>query len=262
MRLIRMGTPAIAGALSLIVGAAANAALVSDWAVTFGTANVTGANTSTPSFDNAGGMDVVGGFPTISLDPGDFIQVTATMSVTGGDTSYGNQLRMGLFREIGSGPNTGDGTGYSGISAAYLDNLREHIDPARARIFSSGGAGAPVVIGSAGTDPEADTINSANFTANFTMTITRDGANLDISGSIVSAAHNFTQSFSVDDYAPTTAVLDKYDFNRVGFLVGSVGGSQLDFSNVIVTTNVPEPAASTIALGALCAGAVVRRRKR
>lgn len=261
MKLFRV-CAAVCAAVTGCAAATSSAALVSDWVVTRGAANIAGANTSTPVFDNAGGMDVVGGFPTISLASGEFVQVSATVTVTGGDASYSDQLRIGLFREDESAPEADDGAGYTGVSVAYLNVAREHHDPARNEIFTSGGAGAPATIGSAGTDPESDTINTANFTATFTLRIARDGSNLDISGSIVAPLNNFSQLFAFNDYVPTTTVANKYDFNRVGFLIGSVGGSQLAFTNVDVTTNVPEPATWLLAAGSLTGCVLARRRRR
>jgi hypothetical protein len=228
---------------------------------------VTDGTSNSPTFMPADQDQIVGGFDTVSLADGDFIKgdvsLTLDRTASGG---MGDNVRFALFREDGGGnPTAGDGLGYTGVSFALQNALRDHRNPARAQPFSSGGSGAPaVIINPAGVDPEADSVTAQNVTLHFTMTITRDGNALDISGSITDGA-DYTQSFTVDNHVPDSSfTTDVYSWNRMGFLfANAVNGNSASLDNARVRSNliVPEPASAMLMVIAM-AGCISIRRNR
>ena len=75
------------------------------------------------------------------------------------------------------------------------------------------------------------------------MTLTRSGGNLAITGQI--SGGSYLSTFSLPAFSSATFPANgSFNFNRVGFFLGNnvnaQGGST--FSNVVVETNVPEPA--------------------
>jgi hypothetical protein len=228
---------------------------------------VTNGATNSPTFTPADQDQVAGGFGTISLGDGDFIKgdVSATFNRTGSG-GFSDNFRFALFREAGGGnPTAGDGLGYTGISFALQNALRDHRNPGRAQPFSSGGTGSPaVIINPAGVDPAADTVDAQTVTLHVTMTVTRDGNALDISGSMTDGA-DYTQSFTVNDFTPDTSFsTDIYSWNRMAFLFGnSVNGTSVTLDNARVRSNliVPEPASAMLMLIA-AAGFAIRRGNR
>lgn len=249
---------------------------VTNWAVLVGTSTVTDGSTNSPTFAPADGIQVAGGFDTVNLADGDFIQ--GKVSVEFDRTSsggMGDNVRIALFREHGGGnPTAGDGTGYSGISFALQHSLRDHRNPVRAQPFSSGGSGAPtVIVNPAGTDPEGDTVSGQNVTLDFTLNIIRDGNALDISGTISDGA-DYSQSFTVEDYVPDTSFMtgiytgtDVFSWNRMAFLfAAAVDGTSVQVVNARVRSNliIPEPSSALlmiVAMAGLVTIGTVRTRR-
>jgi hypothetical protein len=208
--------------------------------------SVTGANTDSPSFSQASGVSLLAGLPDVALIDGDSIHASGSMTVTGASGFFPIQFRIGLFDEADSGPNTGDGAGYRGITIENDGFLKETVGVV-ANPFSSTGArplGPGINIG-------GGMLSEANFTAQFSLDIHRNVNTFDISG-FITTGNQYDEHFSVTGYPPELG----FQFNRVGFLVGrmvSVDAVGLSSVSVTVTRAVPEPATALMsALPLIC----------
>ena len=220
--------------------------VVTNWA--FGdptTLTVMDAETNSPSVTPATGVSLLAGYPSVTLNHGDVIQGSGSMTITGADGFLlAIQFRIGLFREADSGPNTGDGVGYTGFTIENDGLLKE--TSGASNPFSSGGA-VPIA---PGIDPEGDMLNAQNFTASFSLAIRRVGDNLDFEG-LITDGNLYNEHFAFSGYPPGN--LD-FSFNRIGFLVGNTARADTAFlSNVEVmhVRAVPEPAAALMVVLAL-----------
>jgi len=217
----------------------ASAAPATGWVVTnwaFGdptTLPVSDANTNSPSAAPATGVSLLAGFPSIGLEDNQSIRGTGLMTIAGGDGFPRNffQFRIGLFREDGSAPTTGDGVGYTGFTIENEGFLKETAGATNP--FSTGGS----VLISNGIEPEGDRLEATDFTASFSLNIRRDGNAFEIEGTI-SDGDEYHEFFSASDYLPADA---DFSFNRIGFLVGNLpNADSVALQNVQVSV-VPEP---------------------
>ena len=239
---------------------------VEDWVVVIGTSTVSNADSNSPTFTPADGIQVAGGFSTIDLADGQGIRGSATVVLDRtGEGNLGNNVRFALFREEGGGlPTAGDGEGYTGVSVALQNNLRDHRAPERMQPFSSGGTGAPLnMLAPAGEDPDGDIVSAQNVTLHFSMTIFRDGNALDIAGSITDGG-DYSQVFSIDNYVRNDPggeyPMDDFSWNRMAFLfAGNVNGNSATVLDANVTL-IPEPMTAVLMVSAFGCGLLCRRR--
>lgn len=214
--------------------------------------------TSSPALTPGDNITVMAPFSPISLaSDGDFITLTTTLSMAGRSTTGVNtlntQLRFGLFNGP-AGPVMADDTSNVGFAAQYANASQTHL-----KVFapSNGAATDPLVSGSLGAvigdvathmnvtaDPENDSIQGANPSAFYELTLTRNAGKLDITGEI--SGGNYLSSFNVLGFNSVTFPMDgPFSFNRLGFFLGDnvnaagvngLGGAT--FANVTITTNV------------------------
>jgi hypothetical protein len=258
--------------LILATASASNvhAELVINWAPIVGSSTITNPGTDSPVFTPADALQVAGGFPTITLLDGQSIEGSVTVAIarTAGSTGgLGETIRFGLFHEIGDGfPTAGDSTGYTGFSLSLQGPLRNHFDPTRTNLFSSGApaATAPVtILAGAGNDPDGSAVAGQNATLSFTMKIVRDGNLLDLSGSITNGSA-FNSTFSLPDYAGQSPPITNFSWNRMAFLFsGDVNGVTATVTNAVVTTAIPESSSFLFGMSACVigtSGAIARRQ--
>ena len=205
---------------------------VEGWVTITGDAGFSGgsAATNAPVTTDADGDVIAANFSTTTLaNDGDFIELTGSISLD--VPLVAEQFRWGLFD--GDNPVTaGDGTGYVGYwIGAPLTN------PSFGRLGSANGSGTNPFSSSAttqlatasGTEP----VVAANTPLAFVLTIVKNGANANVSGSITDgAAYNVT--WSVTDTAPSPGSLT---YDSAAFLMGgSLDGGAATFSNIEVAT--------------------------
>jgi hypothetical protein len=230
---------------------------------------VGGAATNSPTFTAADlaadTISVMAPFAGITLaNDGDFIKLTTTLTMTSRSTTGVNtlntHLRFGLF-DGPAGPVVAADTPNVGILAQYANSNQGHlqvfeqstaaVDPLNSSLTVIGQQPTNVVV-----DPENDSIQGANPTTSYEMTVTRSGGNLNITGQI--SGGNYLSTFSIPGFnSATFPTGGSFTFDRVGFFLGNnvnaQGGST--FANVVVETNVPEPSscllAATLIVGAM-----------
>lgn len=239
-------------ALSLIaLASSAPAALVSGWVTTNGDAGFAGGSeaTGSPLTTDADGDTIAANFPAVTLGDGDALILTG--SVAFNRVLVGNQFRIGLFD--GDNPvTTGDGLGYVGIYAQAGTTGGGPVNSANGTATNPFSGSAATVIGTM-TNP-ANAAASGSTIA-FSLTIARDGANLDVAASYDNGGA-YTSNVAIDN---TPAVPASFTYDSVAFLMGgSLNATQATYTNVDVTY-VPEPSAAL--LGALGALALLRRRR-
>jgi len=243
----------------LALAAAAPAAIVipvTGWVTTNGDATFTGgsASTSSPSVTGLPGDTIAANFATVTLADGEALTLTGSITLTG--SAGGNQFRFGLFD--GDNPvTTGNGSGFVGFNADAPSSATGGLkfgDGTAANPFS-GGASTTITSMSnpGGAAP-------AGIALDYSLTITRDGANLDVEASISNTGGGGTWSSTsgvFEDYATT-----QYTYDSVAFLMGgSIGGTTASYSNVTVTyNNIPEPA--TGLLSGLALFILLQRRRK
>lgn len=220
--------------ISLLLGAtlACHADPVTGWVRTNGDSVFTGGSESTasPVVTGLPGDTIAANFTTITLV--DHESVVLTGSVTFDGSAGGNQFRIGLFN--GPSPVVEDvGSGYVGINADAPSTGSGGIkfgDGSATNPFSGGASSVIVSISNpSGTAP-------ANIPISFTLTVTRDGDNLDLEASLSNKDDGGTWSASgtADDWEPPVGYT--FDFNTVSFLMGgAIGGASADYSDLDVT---------------------------
>ena len=249
---------------------------VTDWVVhnTNGSITVAGAATNSPTFTAVDiatdTMSIMAPFPSITLaNDGDYIKLTTTLTMTNrsgtGVNTLNTHLRFGLFNGPVGAVVASDTPNY-GILAQYANSNQGHL-----KVYENNTAtvdplsGSLALIGEQPTyvtvDPENDAIQGANPTATYEMTLTRSGGNLAITGQI--SGGSYLSSFSLPAFSSATFPANSsFNFNRVGFFLGNnvnaQGGST--FSNVVVETNVPEPASLALLGSAIGVALIARKR--
>ena len=255
------------GLLSLGVSSTANAHITGWEAFGNDSTNLSGTVTIANGVDNtmftAGdGYQVLAPFANITLADGEFIEATGTLDFTDRTLpvdpnnllqSLRDQIRFGVFRAGDSDPV--QGFNVTGYIFEHRSEIRELRTPkagpagtANSAPFVSnnstalGGTAfstaAPVGSTGGNTDPnnwtEEDVVSGEDVTLEFTFRITRDGANLDLSGTVSgtpaaagppktpgspTSDGTFLETFTLNDYASQVSGFD-YTFNRFGILFG------------------------------------------
>jgi hypothetical protein len=271
----KMGWPAIAtlalvGQASHVYGAIMHD--VTGWAVHNGASVVTDGGTNSPTFTPADdNLTVLGTFPQVNLaNDGDFVTATTTLMLdtrTGatGTNALNTQLRFGVFGGP-AGPVVFEDAPHRGIWIEYSNSggfVRE-ADPAQTDPFIFPIANA----GNLDPDAEGDSIQGADIgPVDFELTLTRNGGDLVITGQISGTDSVSGNPFlSVIDpaivYTPTASGFN-FDFNRVGFAFrNNTNAPNGTLSDVIVTTNVPEPSSGMLAAFMAVGGMLVGDRAR
>lgn len=225
------------------------------------------------------GYQTLAAFPEVTLADGQFVELTATYQVLGRTAAAGadlqrlrDQIRVGLFRApVAADPVVAQGL--TGYIIEHRNEMREVRTPigapatnqspfvsARSGLInadttgtSTGSYSTAAMTGVSGGNPDADEFTEEDLVAGVDVTLTiqyriaRDGANLDITGSIggtpaiappggASPPEDsdgvFLEHFSALNYNPmidlTGPGSDNFDFkfNRIGFLMG--GNLDLD----------------------------------
>jgi hypothetical protein len=249
-----VGRTALAGlALTTVLGTASRGAAITNWVIDQGTPITMGLDTSSPTIgdnspDNADMVIFHAVFPTITLtNHGDAIRLTGSVTlfgITSSDTGTNQQLRFGLFDNLGA-PGVNGWLGYFVANSTAVN----------AGVIRQRNAGNPdLFISNTGSTIVASTTNPpnsksggiiANDTYNFLLQITRDGNNFDISGSLSGGpGGNFFDSFTINDLLP--AATETYIFNSAGFLLGNaMNVDQAQYNNIEVIF-VPEPSSCAL----------------
>jgi hypothetical protein len=257
---------------------------VTGWVVHNGTGSFAGSSSSTnsPALAVADNQTIMAPFAGFKLqNDQDFVKVTATLAL-GSRTSNLNannlntQLRIGLFQ--GTNPTIAAGdSGYNGFLTTYSNQLASGSYGNLGEQTNSGQT-SPLtnfsVVGtapSAGTDVGGDTISGANpISADFVLTLTRNGSNLDIHSEVNSAQFNYSQVADFTGYTPQTPGFDfnTFTLNRVGFFFGNnvdgVNGGSLNDVNVTFgnLAAVPESPFGMLFLALVLGGAVAVKQWR
>jgi hypothetical protein len=226
--------------------------------------------TTTNSITDMGNSTIIGGaegyqalalFPTTTLANGQYVELSATFQALGRTPSAAadlqrlrDQIRVALLRAPAADPLQAQNlTGYILEHRSEVREIRNPIGaPATNQSPFVSARSSPLGTFSTAADPqfgsgtgnmnytETDLVVGVDITMNMTFRITRDGDNLDITGSIAGtpAVMNtaagqpagdgvFLEQFSQLDYNPAinlndVAGTDNFDFkfNRIGFLIG------------------------------------------
>ncbi len=252
---------------------------VTDWVVhnSNGTVNVTNGNTNSPTFTaadiNFDVMTLMAPFDAITLvNDGDYIKLTTTLSManrsTPGVNTLNNNLRFGLFDGPGSPVVAEDAPNY-GFFAQYANAAQTHL---KVQAQATAATTSPmdmtfatigsVALGNVVADPEDSSIQGANPTADYEMTITRSGGKLNITGKI--SGGDYLSTFAVIHSSVVFPADGSFTFDRVGFYLGNNVNAQegSTFSNVIVETNVAIPEPGSLALvSTLLIGITLAKRR-
>lgn len=228
------------------------AALVTGWSVSSGTAPLSDAGTASPilgdgTSDSADASSLYANFSTLSLaNVGDKITLSGSVTMTGITTTASGQFRFSLFE--------GD---QSNVDGGYL--LRNGVDATSALLNSrnSGNFYSTSGIGAAGTGTAPGVGLTNNGTYSFSMTLELLAGNqISVITSLSDGTNDFGNA-SLTDAAPNVL-----SFSGVGFLSGgSLNADQLSFDNIDVSlTSIPEPS-STAFIGLAALGLILRRRR-
>ena len=245
----------------LLLCASSPAVLVMNWVVDQGSPATSNMNTASPTIgngtaENADAAIIHSDFPAVSLNSGDLVMLTGSVTLTG-ITASNQNLRFGLFDRLGS-PDVNGWLGYfvSVSSGAGAGQVRQRTAGNTALFLSN--TGSAVVASTANAPHSSNGAVLADGTYGFSLQFARDGSNYDITASITGGANNLSNTFLLNDLPPVAG--ETFTFNNVGFLLGDgLNTDQAQFSNIDVTL-VPEPASvSFLTFGSLL---VFSRRRR
>ncbi len=259
--------------LFLLVPAAVTEAHITNWITISNDAAAT-SNTITNAANSTtiGGVEgyqTLGSFTPVTLNDGQYIELTGTYSMLGRLSSAAtdlqrlrDQVRIGLFRAPGADPLQAQNL--TGYIIEHRNEIREIRTPIlapatgqspfvsqRSTALGAFSNAAPNGVTGGNTDPalftEEDLVTGVDVTLTIQYRIARDGANLDITGTIAGTPVTvpplgatpptdsdgaFLETFSLQNYNPAIDLSgtgsDDFDFtfNRVGFLMG--GNIDLD----------------------------------
>jgi len=202
------------------------AAPVANWVTTNGNTGFSGgsAATASPITTDADGDTIAANFTAITLADGDAI--TLSGSVQFNASLAGTEFRIGLFD--GDNPVTaGDGNGYVGFYASAPTTSTVGLFSAngtQTNPFSSSAASQKSTMSAGGSA-------AANTSLAFSLTITRVGANVNLSANI--AGGSYSSSGSALLVAPSPG---SFTYDSAAFLMGGgLNATQATFSNIQVT---------------------------
>jgi hypothetical protein len=252
-------------ATALLVETAQSASVV-NWIVDQGVPVTSGLNTNSPTIgdgtpENADAVAIHAVFPAIVLaNNGDSIRLTGSVSllgITSTDGGTNQQLRFGLFDNLGSG-GTGGWLGYFVANSTSVNaGVVRQRNAGNIDLFISNN-GSTTVASTANPPNSRTGAIITNDIYTFLLQLTRDGDNLDISGSLSGGpGGNFFDSFTIENLFP--AATETFTFNTAGFLLGgAMNVDQAQYNNIEVVF-VPEPAAFTVLV---FGGILLIRRRR
>jgi len=228
MRLVPFLELLLLGAVSL-----AEATPVVNWVATSGNTIFSKGSeaTASPVITDADSDTIAANFPSVTLADGDSITLTGTVMFDVALTT--TQFRIGLF----DGPPVARGTAkpYKGIyteaPTTFATSLKygpgNKIHP-----FAAGTIIAKKFL------PGSKNV-AANTAIGFSLTITRDGTNLDVATSYSSKRGRYSTSATAQDVPiRKTAPRYNYTYNTAAFLLGGhLDAGKATFSDITVTTN-------------------------
>ncbi|MGB7158738.1 MAG: PEP-CTERM sorting domain-containing protein [Tepidisphaeraceae bacterium] len=233
---------------------------------------ITNANTASPTVgdntsNSAAGEMIDSPFPAITLaNTNDFISFTGSVTLAGTVNSAATsatprtQFRFGLFGGDEAGLDDNGWVGY------YMSNKHGNAGTPAGTLARKSVGNTTIYLSATGqtalTSVQGDGTASSLFhdaTYAMTLLITRSGNDLIVSGQLT-GSNGFLQSLNSTDTAAGTN--GTYTFDHLGFLLGgNLGTDQAVFSNLTISTNVPEPI-SAAALGFVGVLVCLRRRRR
>lgn len=201
----------------ILMARSLEAAPVTDWVLLFDGDNDAAIaagteNTAGPEVTDAHRTSPAANFPTVTLSDGDSITLTGTVSFS--VVLSDGQFRFGLFD--GDNPVTeGDGVGYEGFYAeAPIPNGTADINSTNGNgsphPFTSGSSTALAAMSNPGSTP------SANTSLDFSLTLTRDGASVNIEAAVTDGA-SYTSTSTLTGQTPVPA---NFTYDSVAFLTG------------------------------------------
>lgn len=201
----------------ILMARSLEAAPVTDWVLLFDGDNDAAIaagteNTAGPEVTDAHRTSPAANFPTVTLSDGDSITLTGTVSFS--EVLSDGQFRFGLFD--GDNPVTeGDGVGYEGFYAeAPIPNGTADINSTNGNgsphPFTSGSSTALAAMSNPGSTP------SANTSLDFSLTLTRDGASVNIEAAVTDGA-SYTSTSTLTGQTPVPA---NFTYDSVAFLTG------------------------------------------
>lgn len=209
---------------------------VTNWVATNGdTAFTAGtAATDSPVTTDADAETIVGSFPLVTLAIGQSLQLTGSVTITGGaGTLPGNQLRWGLFDSPGV-PATGAGAGYIGVWATASNGVA-NLNRANGSTTNPFSGSATTLISSA-TDPDGGT-SDYNEALSFSLTVTRLNETQIRTTASLSDGNDLLVEWPETD---SPASPSSFSYDAVGILLGgTLNASSAAFSNVTVQGVVP-----------------------
>ncbi|GEM_PF-3033509 len=216
------------GVVFLSIASFARAAPVVNWVSVSGDAGFSNGSesTSSPVSTDADADVIAANISAVTLADGDYLTLTGSVSIN--NTLAGNQFRIGLF----DGPNPvtlGVSNGYSGIWAeagtTATGRVKMTPNPNTNQLYKSAGTTTLGIMSNPMNTPVANT------TINFSLSITRNGADLNIDASFSDGA-SYNSTLSLTNQTST-----QYTYDSVAFLMGgSLNATQATFSNITVTT--------------------------
>jgi hypothetical protein len=235
---------------------------VEGWVVHNGTSTVSDAGTDSPTFTGGDNITAMGTFPEIELlNDGDYLTFTTTLTMASrsggvGANTLNTQLRVGLF-DGPDGPIVANDVPNVGFIIEYTNQPAGGLIREQTSLLQTAPFVGPTNIGNGSAD--ADSIAGANPPpVNFTLTLTRNGGELDLTGQI--SGDNHLANYSVLGYSSATFPMDgAFTFNRVGLFLGdNVNAATASLTDATITTNVPEPSTgillAIVAIGSLLTG--------
>jgi hypothetical protein len=232
------------------------------WEVHNGTSTVSDGGTDSPTYTGGDNITAMGTFPEIELlNDGDYLTFTTTLTMANrsgavGANTLNTQLRVGLF-DGPDGPIVANDVANVGLIIEYTNQPAGGLIREQSSLVQTAPFVGPSNIGNGSAD--ADSISGVNPPpVLFTLTLTRNGGEIDLTGQISGGSH--LANYSVLGHSSATFPANgAFTFNRVGLFVGdNVNAATASLVDATITTNVPEPGAGIllafVAMGSIIAG--------
>jgi len=226
-------------AISFLASAIASQAqtLVTNWTTVQGT-YVTGTNTANPVFGNgsgnsAAGSEIYANVGAHVLDVGGYITFSGSFTMTGGSSSANNQFRIGMMYSNGSSNDLGMlGYWFGNSDASNVGYLAERNSPATANdMMSTTGASVPSYA----------TAGAVAFTSTGVYTYSLSYQRASASSLLITWSLSNGGTYVLSKSFTDTSVVSGYNFDTVALFAGTLNASRVSFSDVVVTSSVPEP---------------------